>query len=372
MRVAVRLSQTPAYNLSELFQTSRGVADAAFMLAARLELAHEGAFDFWHALLTAAQLQTTEPRDKVYSVLGMCIEGDIPKLLSVNYKKPIHQVFRDATRYVIVTKVSRAPVVDLRVWSFILRFVCHLDQPDLYNDDFPSWVPRFDRDVHQKEEEVLNAHAPAKVCIEDEENVRGVDDAQSILLKGAKIGILNAAGPIFDREIEQRNHLLQEILTQIQELSKKHRTSPEQLARILIADNTAEQNQSTAEDTAGFQNMLLHIEKKSMFPSLAELTAETEESLTSASRYWQAFLRAFRYRRYAVTDQGAIVLVPRCSRSGDTVASLYVDSGGFPYVLRSEFTHFRLVGACYVDGSMPWQDTGNGPSVCKSEWFEIH
>ena len=81
-----------------------------------------------------ADKQVSEPRDRIYSLLGMLEHSDLrsegeSKPLSIGYDRPLPQVFTEATRW----SVERDQ--DLRVLS--------LTQILDSDDARPSWVPDF-------------------------------------------------------------------------------------------------------------------------------------------------------------------------------------------------------------------------------------
>lgn len=79
------------------------------------------------ALIWTANANATDPRDKIYSVLGLCIDGfEIMPLPS--YEKPVEQVFRETTRAIIV----RAPQLNFLGWR---------SKTLLPEHNLPSWIP---------------------------------------------------------------------------------------------------------------------------------------------------------------------------------------------------------------------------------------
>ncbi|KAH6661518.1 heterokaryon incompatibility protein-domain-containing protein, partial [Halenospora varia] len=69
-----------------------------------------GRWDMVTLLMRAMRFQASEPRDKVYSLVGLSGEGSdstyIPKALQANYDKSCRDVFRDVTRYIIKSSAN--------------------------------------------------------------------------------------------------------------------------------------------------------------------------------------------------------------------------------------------------------------------------
>lgn len=74
----------------------------------------------------------SEPKDKVYGIVGLTAAKDDPKL-SVNYTKTIRRVYTDATKHII----SRAEKLDI---------VCAKPRSSTSSHGLPSWVPDWDAD----------------------------------------------------------------------------------------------------------------------------------------------------------------------------------------------------------------------------------
>lgn len=70
--------------------------------------------------------------------------------------------------------------------------------------------------------------------------------------------------------------------------------------------------------------------------------------------FWQAVYNGTENRRFAVTEGGHFLLVPKVTQPSDTV--VYIEGCEFPLVLRPKEDHFLLLGVCYVDGLMSWQE----------------
>ena len=84
-------------------------------------------------------LDATEPRDKLYGLLGLtnwsCCDLEPPELLRVDYRKPISAVFRDAASLAIIESGT------LQSFQFINRTTHEERVSD--QETLPSWVPRW-------------------------------------------------------------------------------------------------------------------------------------------------------------------------------------------------------------------------------------
>lgn len=82
-------------------------------------------------------LQATDPRDKVYGLLGLWRPASTHEAkLEVDYNKPVSEVYADVAMLAIRSRED----------LFVLRFVDHdVEYNFQKGDSFPSWVPRWDR-----------------------------------------------------------------------------------------------------------------------------------------------------------------------------------------------------------------------------------
>lgn len=376
LQVATWLGMHPAYNNSERFQPHKGLMNAAFILEARSQLAFRGHLQISAALAISSQLQTTDLRDKVYGMLGLCFQDEIPDLLSVDYRKPWQHVYRDATKYAILnTDYTES---SSRGLPHILRWISHREEADLYKAQFSSWMPRVDREGDNTLDDMtLFVHGIRELSGDEAVIAKASDDPRSILLHGSRLCTIQSSTPILDSAILHDKDRLQQHFDNLLELARAHNITSKQLARTLIGDTNFRSERSTSNDRAGFTDMLDHINRKATIPDLSDILAdaavEAQPSTTAATFYWTAFLQYSRNRRCAITDHGDIALVPKTCQDGDVVVAVYCDAGGTPYVLRPDASGFRLVGGCYLDDYMPWQNSEEGSVKGRiSEWFQIY
>ncbi|KAM3420487.1 hypothetical protein BST61_g3756 [Cercospora zeina] len=342
----------PEYNTKERFQMCAGLMNAVGILEQRNHLMISGQVEFKNALTMSANLSATDVRDKVFGVLGMCFrghgEGGIPSFLHVNYQKAPWEVLRDATKHIVLSSGA----ADNAGLPHVLRWISHRDVEEVEAGTFPSWVPRLDiLGDPQIDDMALFAHGSRTV---DAGKVVEADPAEpnAMLVKGKEIGTIEQisriwASEAFDDRIKLASHLIE-----AQEITSGSDTTTEQLARTLIADTTIGSNQSSANDLVEVPDLV----------KLLEAARDSESTLPgNVQMYMLALQQQSRNRRVAVLDSKEICLVPKLARRGDVAVAIHADSGGMPYVLRRMENGFKLVGACYVDGRMPWHgEVGEG------------
>jgi hypothetical protein len=77
------------------------------------------------------------------------------------------------------------------------------------------------------------------------------------------------------------------------------------------------------------------------------------DALKCAWQYHQAFLNATNRRRFAITDNDLMALVPKVAEKGDVVACF--GAGSTPFLLRPDGDYWRMLGPCYLEDNMDGQ-----------------
>jgi hypothetical protein len=88
-------------------------------------------------LAHARYLQSTNPREKIYGMLGLTRhQSQVPGLLLPDHTRPVAQVFRDAARQCLDEPYQLLT---------LFQQISHRTESELNDDEMPSWVPHFDR-----------------------------------------------------------------------------------------------------------------------------------------------------------------------------------------------------------------------------------
>ena len=325
---------------------------AAFIFQARSQIQATGILDFNSAFLMLSLAKATDLRDKVYGILGVCFEEEIPSLLSVDYERPWQDIYRDATRFTIFQSDYRTTADGL---PFVLRVVDHHSIEDFGDEMHSSWVPRYELGNDRvKDAQPLFIHA-VNVLPDEIEVVRRTGSSRSIDLFGRRLGVIRDVGMVLDEGSMNDTSRISEFVDEVLKFMKICRHDAGQIARTLVADTSVRGDRSVASDLEGANLMIEKIGEGITMLAMSELKEDSDKSTRIVSTFWTAFQEVALNRRFAVTEDNAVLLVPRLTQSGDVVASLYADAGGAPYVLRKFESRFKLVGLCYYDGKMPGQ-----------------
>lgn len=301
---------------------------------------------------------STDPRDKVFALLGIAGSKDVSSLsCKVDYNMTVVEVYTNlASSY-----IQRDDNLDILSYT-----QCGPGIPGL-----PSWVP----DWTSREDMPINFRVPNCSGIRFDHHAGGDNGcgtsiyvngktltSQGVLLdqitrisglidKAWGIGCCNAHAGETIAELKERGSYVAGgtamdafFMTQLagcpklqydimkgrfQELweeAKKH--TPKKTIQGSVTVSTAEGSQQ---------------QRINLIPIDDRETGEVESLLSSSLQYTKR-------RRFAMTSRGYYGLVPAKATPGDEIAIL--KGANYPFVLRAQGQSWKLVGECYVHGVM--------------------
>lgn len=368
-------------------------------------------------------VKATNPRDKVFALLGLSGESrnpdDWPKALMPDYTRSVQDVYTEVTRYCIQRTGN-------------LSILSQVDRSgdsgaDADGEEYPSWVPRWDI---QQSASSLSAYTVIKSAagwkmLTEKYNSASRDFPVSqhhfatknvLRLEGINVSTVDSCLPAMFPDNSRASssttslaaHAHPSLLKAIPELFDMCRLrlshlSPEALARtfflVTTAGLTPEQTDARNESLSHFHAFLTPTSPKvpdsgsegaSPFSLHAALKSNLSISTLSpvvtppsssddlgGSSFWEKQADPLRYtaaltpllhRRLFITSEGHLGLGPAGMMSGDVIALLF--GGRVPFVLRRvDGEGWRFVGECYVDGVM--QGEVLGERGVEYGWFDL-
>jgi hypothetical protein len=370
-----------------------------------------------HLLLRlTSSFRSTDPRDKVFALLGLSCETRDPKYwpqeLIPDYNRSVQDVYMHATRYCIGQTHSLSILSQYEYGP--IRKSRDSGAP------FPSWVPRWDLansirrisafsltrtwDGHQTLTEKFNDASVHMTVILDHKSPANV-----LRLLGLRVCWVTLCFPTvvvnepdFHAGVPERYlAYLWDIVPKLYSMCKKHirQDSPNSFDRtfflVTTAGLTAKHEDASFEPLAHFLEFIAASSQKirpehtepsdsaelDTYPSTPSAQADSfrhrhalprsdkaDHQEPDAGRYVAALQRLMN-RRLFVTESGHLGLGPASMMSGDTVAILF--GGNVPYILRPlENDQWHFVGECYLDGYMRGEAL-MGSDAKSHEWFEL-
>ncbi|OBR05707.1 heterokaryon incompatibility protein [Colletotrichum higginsianum IMI 349063] len=316
-------------------------------------------------LVTFRDFDATDPRDKVYGLLGLVGEENLKGFRGVDYGKSVVDVYADVVRISVEASGN-------------LASLCYAKHGREYaRNGFPSWVPRWD--ISENASNLLSSllltawkdgdrHGlPSLVAFEPTAD-------GTVALSGVRFDTIAWTTDILDvehfkKEIlpsEAANHPFLEIW---------HRASSSKgYAMSVSADRPfAGIMEMALTLTAGFTDgyeFVMDLETESLSQFYADFLtyigqlldraggrSDTFDPLEialcdgDATRFRVAASRACDQRRVFETSAGFYGLAPACAKDGDVVVLLY--GGPIPFVLRQVDDGWVFLGDSFIGPLMP-------------------
>ncbi|KAI0502939.1 HET-domain-containing protein [Xylaria bambusicola] len=312
-------------------------------------------------LLRSQYRHCSDPRDKVFGILSLLNKEDEnspeTSLLEVDYRRPCHEIMRDATRYA---------VQELNSLNILKAAGCCRTDHSFELEGCPSWVARVDLqfDDTYDAETISNlsfhSHAGRGLYADDlRTNYAGHD---VLAVPGYTIAHIVEVSDIFEPSVWDNRARLAEILGSVNRMIEKLDAEdiqwrsdynpqgsdiPVDVIRALTLDLSHNRKRCNAIDYIAFDQLLKKLRSDPSTP------LEDDEE-----KYYTALRSSCSNRRFFTGNEGHIGMVPRCARSGDHLAVLC--SSSVPFALREsrnnderyQNTRFWLLGQAWINGVM--------------------
>lgn len=302
-------------------------------------------------ILESRKFACTNPRDKIYGMLGVTNQDTGSELLRPDYKLSKEDVYRNFVLWDILHNNS------LRVLG------CSWDKTGSERT-CPSWVPDFTKlDQHHnlmRWENRAKYHASGDLPIVS----RLSPDGSVLYLKGRIIDRLHDVGhrALRDRWKASRYNITNGVIEEamvIAESARRRKASrvgkssqsedslqndAEDFLRALVCNRTDFGRKASPIFLNDVSRMVIELSDPRFNPSSARLSS-------TLSRPVEAFLRVAMSRRFDGTELGMIGYVPKTAIKGDFVVIFY--GSDVPSIVRvGRNGKATLVGECYMHGIM--------------------
>jgi hypothetical protein len=267
--------------------------------------------------------KSTDPRHKIYALLGMSEEKD-EMALAPNYDLKIEEVYSNLAKFFI----DRDKRLD------ILGHV----QGTQSKHDLLSWVPDWSFPYvcyilgHGKDELV----GPYKASLERQANVFFEKDSNTLITEGKLFDQVSKVGPVYNADTETPFSSIQQWESMASTVTGSIDSSE------TFIDTTMAYAFSTPNPFRRWYSSWLRHTQDAQELSIHEKS--------EASIFQEQVSRACNGRCFFLIKKGHMGLGPEGIQEKDTVAILL--GGSVPFVLREQETQFSLVGECYVHEAM--------------------
>jgi hypothetical protein len=307
--------------------------------------------------------EATNPRDKVYGVLGLKELATANTLPTVDYAKSVGQIFADTARAIIAQTKD----------TLVLGYVSHPSEAFDGYHDHASWAPRWDvLSKHHVLHDETHSPRPPRKCIPLD--MAMLDDADTdwtvLKLHGVQCDrVVRTWKPMRYRHFENWRAAQPVLQFWLDEISAEPPSSVDSprlraLARTLTGSEVARIGRSDGNSNWGdaseaqvadhLQSFLSYINL--LFSQYVRNGSEAVHSDVIARQYgpWEPFVHVFRLassnRRLFKTASGCFGLGPHCLMEDDLVVELA--GGRTPFVVRAEDRGHLFLGQVYIDELM--------------------
>jgi len=297
--------------------------------------------DFAHLLQTSMYKDCTKDQDRVYGVLGMA-PPPVRAAITVDYDKPLRQIFIDAFRQVLPSDPS--------LQSLGLPF----ERGNGSGSGLPTWCPDLTRwngceaqmQLPRKRRKPASCPSSIYIAEDDRLRIRG-------LAADTVAAISHAPFPSHDiRDPERRWRLIAAYYREslaVTRAAAEVQANPEAAHwRTLIANRHGEQVEFSTEDMErGYRSYFVR----------GSRAGQTAEDKRLANVYSSYVLAACNRRKFFRSTGGRVGLAPDTCQVGDVVCVF--QGAVVPHLLRRNIdddagrsTTFSFLGDCYVHGLM--------------------
>ncbi len=294
-------------------------------------------------LLLCSDFNCTDPRDKIFGLLGLTTDARDP-ILAPDYSLSVQEVYGKVTRFLMTRDKSLAVLCDVRNPKTL--------------QGLPTWTP--DWSIPSAIQKTLGSRLRGQynAAQSTQASVQLSDDLRTLFLDGVAVDSIHTLGNVL---LPLPGHDL-EILPQWESMVQSAQPYPTGedpttvLWRTLIADSgirgvKSDKHHRDLYDSWHniFDRNLLVLHK-----SKAEWTQLLDHDTlnTRAVEFHTAMSEVCVGRRFLITRQGYVGLGPAHARENDMICIFH--GGSVPFLVRQNDTisEYDLVGECFIHGLM--------------------
>ncbi|PPJ61083.1 hypothetical protein CBER1_07402 [Cercospora berteroae] len=302
--------------------------------------------DLYMIYTLTRNFQATESRDHVFALLSM-YDVQVPqlnvqqRLLMPSYGesgKPLHEVFRDATR---------AAIEDGRHLC-ILHFV----DPFVALPGMPTWALRFDRrtvDDHNRVCRASGFHATADTILQ----FLPCKNPDILALRGMTIAEVGQMSEICPVQQKWANGARRAFMNEVYAMMRmRAEDRSDELASTLIGGVNLKHERARKPDFEDFRAFQKYSKR---YPNKEPSSQMTDDTSVRAARWYRASEKAMLNSRFFVTTEGRSGIGPPLMSAGkygrDRIVALF--GGPALLVLRPLGNdQYLFIGECYLHGCM--------------------
>ncbi len=332
------------------------------------------AFDLLRTLIWYRQLNSTDPKDKVYAFVGL-LDPTCPAY-EVDYGLSVQQVFTNAVKYLI----STTRCLD----------IIGTTQTALNSLDLPSWVPDWRRQPDSTSVNLLRLRQEDPTFSASGSTVPQwgfLDNDKVLSVKGLRVGALQNLGiPCRVESMTQDTHHKEAALMSFvdwYQLLAQRKGSDEQnvidFCRVLSCDYSCSSNASGRINASArliAQSMILNMASMAeemgqlhAFPEQLHQITKDKSGGLARDNVGVASTTFMQDRRFFVSEVGLMGLAPARADKTDLICIIMGCTN--PMILRPKDEYFEVIGEAFVHGLMYGEWMGNNPQRESEQMFDL-
>lgn len=274
--------------------------------------------------------------------------SDLQPPIQPDYSKSVAEVFEEATVRIFSSSLN-------------LGLLSSLEHDCVIDEEWPSWVPRWDR---HRTTQILHNYASGRAQL----SLPRIKHERRILTsEGIRISTLSWCGVVIGDELDETPYSISKmdpLKDPFQELLLRYNpriTHPADPILLTIAMTLTVgldfKSNCPPLDLPQFRlDFLAYL--AAILPSLGELDTiqhfshflRAEGLAGSSPNFYSAAIRGSRNKRFFCMQNGAFGIGPRAAQAGDHVVLLYGSNA--PCILRTKGPYYQFVGECYQQEHM--------------------
>ncbi|KAL7920220.1 heterokaryon incompatibility domain-containing protein [Trichoderma austrokoningii] len=283
----------------------------------------------------------TDPRDKVYAVLGLVGSDYSDTLPSIDYSKSIEEVYREAASLIITKENS----LD------ILLAASGLDN----GGKLPSWVPDWRRKANEYRPALfVNASFMRMQCYY-------AGSADAVYFHGH--GYSASGNMELQVKFQDNLGVLQVCAVIFDSIAKVSTDFDSGFSAASITEHARDLIRNSC--TSGSLSLDRAISDGELKKTLSAGSFIDTESLRTEEMVIENVMK---FRRFSITTNGHLSIGPSKMQTGDLIA--IIAGCSFPMVLRSIGSYFSVVGEAYIQNYMAGEILERYP-IASSNWIDI-
>lgn len=313
---------------------------------------------FISILKATSYLKATDPRDKLFALLGLGEDNERESLeFRPDYSTDVVHVYTDFTR-----RLTRdRPISSLSTF--------YMDIPDPYNEDanpFPSWVIRWDLNPFQSIDDSIAPQKEWAACGKRSLEVETTTDASILSLMGLKVAPLHFVDHTLHQDGERK---IEDLWTNVSNYigdteayaQRTHQELDEDFVKTITAGSPKWREHIPLSLDAYFG--ITECQAGGAFP---------DGGLCDDCIHQLVVLPGnARKKSFFITANGQMGLGPKAARVGDWACIFF--GHPMPYILRPVSDgKFQFLGPCYVHGMMEGEAVERlEAGKYKEEWLHL-